>query len=180
MFRTTCAGAICALLATSAFAGDFTTSGVTYATPDFTAAGGSRDSVNSTSSFFRFPLVDGAEYTVSYEALDGESVSVAVYDFVAPESPTGDPFVYPSSVGSNGLLATDNFTFTPTGSVSFTAATNGTGTIEISDYFGGDTNVRVTLLTNIAPVPVPAAGLLLLGGLGALGVAARRRRAQQA
>ena len=31
-------------------------------------------------------------------------------------------------------------------------------------------------VTQPAPVPLPAAGLLLLGGLGALGAAAKRRR----
>ena len=41
---------------------------------------------------------------------------------------------------------------------------------------GGGGNVRIDDLS-AAPVPLPAAGWLLLGGLGAIGALRRRRRA---
>lgn len=40
-----------------------------------------------------------------------------------------------------------------------------------------DGSIKLVDFTEVAPVPVPAAGLLLLGGLGALGAAKRRRKA---
>ena len=50
----------------------------------------------------------------------------------------------------------------------------------ISDSFltaeGGTTPGHLVASFNIAPIPLPAAGWLLLGGLGALGAAAARRR----
>ena len=40
-----------------------------------------------------------------------------------------------------------------------------------------DNHDDLVLLVSVAPIPLPAAGWLLLGGLGALGVARRRRKA---
>lgn len=50
---------------------------------------------------------------------------------------------------------------------------------EITFYTNGGGNVRIDDLM-VAPVPLPAAAWLLIGGVGALGAAARRRKAQAA
>lgn len=42
---------------------------------------------------------------------------------------------------------------------------------------GDNFKIREITLREVAPIPLPAAGFLLLGALGALGVAARRRKA---
>lgn len=42
---------------------------------------------------------------------------------------------------------------------------------------GGKAISNMTLFGTVAPIPLPAAGFLMLGALGALGVAARRRKA---
>ncbi|MEL7164810.1 MAG: VPLPA-CTERM sorting domain-containing protein [Pseudomonadota bacterium] len=172
--------ALCmALFASAAAAGHFTTSGVTYTTPDFDLSGGFRDVDTPSTALVRFPLVDGASYTVSYQSSNGDNLSVAVYDFVAPEAGSGDPFAFPSNNSVATVLATDNFSQTQSGSVSFNATTNGFGTIELSDFGGGTTVGRITLaITNIpSQVPLPAAGFLLLGGLGAMALARRRKKA---
>lgn len=161
-------------------AGDFSTSSVTYSTPDFTISGGTRSVSVSDSAFIRFPLVSGANYTVSYERTSGVSnLALAIYDFVAPEGP-GDPFLNPaggSNIGLGGLIATTDPTFTTPNSVSFVSAVNGFGTIELTDFFSNAFGADITLVTDaVTPVPLPAAGLLLAAGIGGLVVMRRRRR----
>ncbi len=50
------------------------------------------------------------------------------------------------------------------------------GTAALGTRVAGSNPAFQIKITDVPPIPLPAAGLLLLGGLGALGVAARRRR----
>lgn len=159
----------------AAAAGDFSTSGVTYQTPDFTTAGGTRTVSAFDSAFVRFPLVSGAEYTISFASTNGTGYAMAIHDFVAAESPSGDPFNYP---GGAGVIASYG-SFTTTGSTTFTAATDGFGTIELADFTSSPVAATITMVSSISQVPLPAAGALLLGGLAAFG-ALRRRKAPKA
>jgi hypothetical protein len=70
-------------------------------------------------------------------------------------------------VGTTWVLITDRFT------------TGSAGNYSLTFRAGGRENSLGGFVDNVsvAVVPLPAGGLLLLGGLGALAVAARRRRA---
>jgi hypothetical protein len=55
-----------------------------------------------------------------------------------------------------------------------------TGTFRLTDYFNGATDENLSLtgtLSTASAVPLPAAGWLLVAGLGAMGAAVRRQRA---
>lgn len=164
-------------MASAATAGDFSTSGVTYTTPDFTATGGTRAVAGFDSTFTRFPLVSGATYTISWASTNGTSYGMAIHDFVAAESATGDPFAYPSGLPTSVLAADQNFS--TTGAVSFTSLIDGFGTIELTDFVSSPVAATLTMASDITPVPLPAAGLMLLSGIAFFGVVRRRRTTAQ-
>jgi hypothetical protein len=58
----------------------------------------------------------------------------------------------------------------------FSVTTTAAALLEWSVSAAGRGLGHVTIYSKVAPVPLPAAGLLLLGGLGALGAAKRRRQ----
>jgi hypothetical protein len=86
------------------------------------------------------------------------SVVVNLLEGVAPYTILDDVFLATSALPGNPVLFRG-----PTGS--YVIQVDGTATAGAADYD-----------LQIAAVPLPAAGLLLLAGLGALGVAGRRRK----
>lgn len=61
------------------------------------------------------------------------------------------------------------------GSTSTVTWDRGTGIFDIVLWYYEGNETQVQLVSNIAPVPLPASGLLVLGAMGGLGLAARRR-----
>ncbi|MEM7524323.1 MAG: hypothetical protein AAF360_11305 [Pseudomonadota bacterium] len=153
-------------------AGDFSTSSVTYETPDFTLAGGSISANASDSAFFRFPLQAGVTYTFDFtRTASSNNYGAKVYDFVAAEG-AGDPF--PRS-GASVLAETSGFQ--PTGSLTFTSLIDGLGTLEVTDFFSGAVTIDVDLVTDaVAAVPAPPAALMLASGMIGLFYLRRRRK----
>jgi len=56
------------------------------------------------------------------------------------------------------------------------ATSTGLFTVTLTASQGGQAVLSNTIHVNVAPIPLPAAGWLLLSGIGALGFAARRRK----
>ena len=104
----------------------------------------------------------------------------------APATAVGDSATI---IAGSGLLDFSFGTVSPAGTIANNGGATGTGPMSIgyasdgtSWYAFFDDSGRHTdfddlvFRIDVAPVPVPAAGFLLLGGLGALVAASRRRR----
>ena len=172
-----------AFSAVPSVAGDFSSSSITYETPDFSAAGGTRSGAvpnngNNGSVFYRFPLISGADYTVTYTST--QSAAIAAYDYTVADG-SSDTLNHPyNGVGTGGLIATNYSNFVNGDTITFTSAVDGTGTLELSDYYNyassGWTYTIDLQIDGVAPVPLPPAVAMLAMGIAGL-VVARRRRA---
>ncbi|MEL6125322.1 MAG: hypothetical protein AAFR57_02850 [Pseudomonadota bacterium] len=174
-----------AFSAVPSVAGDFYSSSVTYDTPDFTTAGGVRSGAvqnngNSGSVFYRFPLIAGADYTVTYTSTQG--AAMGIYDFTVADGASDtlpSPYV---GTSTSGVLATNRngfSSFVSGDTLTFTSVIDGTGTIELSDYSNyassGWTYTIDLQIDGVAPVPLPPAAAMLLMAIGGLAVARRQR-----
>lgn len=120
---------------------------------------------------------------------DGGFFGISTWKYVTRLDPAPAPGAYDFSSLFDGLVG-DVLVVFKGGTVNLvgyllnTSALAGTWSNPFTDppfSLPGQSTIQgvshITIYSNVAPIPLPAAGFLMLGALGALGVAARRRKA---
>jgi len=152
--------------------------------PDF-AVNGAVDGLLGPSSG-EFGLgTDSGGFSTYVDAIVSGPASFGSGSLTVSDASSGPFFLLAPLIGDVSITADPLFTGEPltVGTSTFLnttiadlGATPGPYVWTLDDRFGGAT---VTFEVSAAVVPLPAAGWLLLGGLGALGLVARRRRAER-
>ena len=118
-------------------------------------------------------LNDNETSTMTYTAPPG-LFTLSVLNFNLLGNGTDNTLTLTGSNGTVRSFPVSIFDNNQYHNVLFTTEFQNVSSVVFSTNNGG--NVRIDDLTAV-PVPLPAAGLLLVGGLGALGAVSRRKRA---
>jgi len=147
---------------------------------------GANVNLNDPTNFGGDPLFGSIEWSLDsrYDAEDGFDAPGGVTGRLSIDDVSDDLFMGNWSVtnwdgvGQAMLVLKGGDSFAAY-LLNILAGTNGqwsTQALEVGQNFNQPEISHVSLYTTPAPIPLPAAGFLLIGALGGLGLAARRRR----
>jgi len=136
-----------------------------------------------------FTLAEGESITFDFLTFDGVGTGAAMYNIDATLA-FSSPTAAVSSGGAGGALSIGGSilaglllwdsspqTVTLSDGTSFTVAFEGGIGILLGNSVSTSATVTLNSIGDVSAVPLPASALLLIGGLGALGVARRRKKA---